>query len=433
MQHPYDEDSWAETDEATHADAFLDELLGRTAYEWAPEAGSLPTLRYLSELPHDLGSLDPGIFNADDSLKFDATLHANLRRKINDNSRLKRMGIALVDLTGGTPRLAAHKPTVHFAGASVPKVAAMYAAHQMRHDLNRLSVAEGTTVLADLLSAADTTWRETQVVPPGTTKTRIPAASIRGLRRLDRLAKLILVRGAKVRTGSLGKPRPAAMFASAGGTPITVEFSSTGESNAALDTIDDEMKVAATRRRAKRKIDGLGFAERMKLMISWSNNYAASTCIRDVGFHYIASVLLQSGLYHPKRAGGLWLGSNYGGGVWRGALLGKGSTQAATAVSLAAFMTMVVKGQLRGSTDMRRMMGTDRFTRSPLADPVAPAISLSKLGLLKGLEMDVALVQKDVCGTTMKYVAAALNGTHERMNHLALLLEQAVRQRNGLA
>ena len=67
-----------------------------------------------------------------------------------------------------------------------------------------------------------------------------------------------------------------------------------------------------------------GFLQRQKLMIGFSNNSAATSCIADIGFPYIASVLMQTGLWDAARGGGLWLGEGYGGPAWRASLLGGG-------------------------------------------------------------------------------------------------------------
>ncbi|MBN1606024.1 MAG: serine hydrolase [Polyangiaceae bacterium] len=414
------------------ADLFFEDLMGPGGarggvlrpelLESAAEAS--PTrVEFLAELPHDLGALDPGIFNADESLKVDAALQASLDAELAAKPSLGSMGIAVVDLTTATPRLAGHESTVMSTGASVPKIAAMYAAHQLLHDLNQLASAKSLGTVDQVFAAAKAEWLKTQAAP-ATHPVPIPAAPLRGAKRLFRHGKLILVDKLKVRIGRFGLARLDSLFESAGGNPIQLKFKSTGQAQIDLERIDCEKKKAT--------IDALGFAERMKLMISWSNNYAASTCIHDVGYLYIASVLLQSGLYHPLRGGGLWLGSDYAGGVWRRALLGIGGTQSTSAIGLAAFMTMLARDQLQGSARMRRLLGSYRRTRSPLADPVAPDDSLSKIGLLSGKEMDVAFIEKAAGATTLRYVAAALNGTSEKMDSLSVALKRIIRSRNGV-
>jgi hypothetical protein len=56
----------------------------------------------------------------------------------------------------------------------------------------------------------------------------------------------------------------------------------------------------------------LEFTERMKLMVRWSDNLAAGTCARDVGFQYMNASLADDGFAENRRNGILWLGGDFG-------------------------------------------------------------------------------------------------------------------------
>ena len=60
------------------------------------------------------------------------------------------------------------------------------------------------------------------------------------------------------------------------------------------------------------KIPGLGFMDRMKLMIRWSDNTAAGSCVHAVGFQYMNSALAADGFADNKANGILWLGGDFG-------------------------------------------------------------------------------------------------------------------------
>ncbi len=74
------------------------------------------------------------------------------------------------------------------------------------------------------------------------------------------------------------------------------------------------------------KIDKLGFQERMYLMVAFSDNYAAHTCIDDLGFNYIGGAMQDAGFYDGDKAG-FWTRSNYNGAKW-GPAIGSGQAEA---------------------------------------------------------------------------------------------------------
>ena len=75
-----------------------------------------------------------------------------------------RIRVALVDLTGGKlfrPDFAGWGSIFATDGASVPKICALYAVHQLQSDLNHLAVTKSITRREDLIRAARAAWQKT--------------------------------------------------------------------------------------------------------------------------------------------------------------------------------------------------------------------------------------------------------------------------------
>lgn len=188
-------------------------------------------------------------------------------------------------------------------------------------------------------------------------------------------------------------------------------------------------------------------------------NYVTSTVVRDLGFLYLASTLLQSGLYDTNRKGGLWLGADYWGSAWRGAL-GKGAAQSATAGSSAAFLTLMVQNRLvspRASEEMRGLLqkvpnmaspGTGSwFWQSLIRLPNGGSLEvlLSKVGLSGGADECAFIkravvdkdgkpvVDKDGNPIVLRYVAVGLRAKKgNELESLILELDRCILANNGL-
>ncbi len=472
---------------------------------WAHEGlGQLTTeelskkLTHLALLPHFVevngkdvpltpGAMDPGIYDGREKYKINDKLQGCLKEVMKKNE-FRHIRVALVDLTKSfnQPEFAASfDHTKQVFVASVAKIAAMLAAFQLRHDLRAVLKQKGAKTLAELFDLVRADWAGTQRDPGGRATLFSPGVSLRG--------KLVLMNGNKIPLGD-GKPkapRLGVVFANVkAGNPVTIEFTSTGENKAKLKTIINEfnqasedldkalnklkeeekkkgnaMRVAEARRKHKErlqkfnqekaKIDALGFLERMRVTIGGlvpASNFAMSTIVRDVGYLYIASTLLQSGLYDTHRNGGLWLGADYWeqSNTWMGPL-GGGSAQSATAGSLAAFMTLLVRRRLvsrEASVGMGRLMKkapnpTHPITFSPfkrglkqLPNKGSLKTVLSKLGFHKGVD-DCAYIEREVdCGKDRKgkkwelphrYVAVGLRAKSEtELEKLILELDKCI-------
>ena len=283
--------------------------------------------------------MDPGIYDGPKKYRvpIGSTLQGFLEGVLIHNKQFGHIKVALVDLTKdiSKPEFAGFNHQVPVSAASVPKIAAMLAAYQLRHDLRALLKKQhkGARDIKELFKLVRQDWTDTQHDRGGRSEVFTSGVALQG--------KLVLVNRSKIPLSEPKAPRLEEVFAAAEGALMSIKFKSTREDKARLETIidqfnlpkekeelrqaekelakakDQSMRKAAQRKlaeaktklaeairtkrsEAKRKLDALGFLERMRVMIGGvtpASNYATSTIVRDVGFLYLASTLLQSGLY----------------------------------------------------------------------------------------------------------------------------------------
>jgi hypothetical protein len=206
------------------------------------------------------------------------TLHDTLKDKIKNLP--PQMGIALVDLGTAAPgnvtgRYAArdnnHKHEKHVY--SLTKLAVMFTAFRLRERLN--NEFAGATDLNDaLVKSIHDSWGATVAK---TTKGRMSGTDFPNVRKIFDLTS--------------GK----------------FEFkSSKWDWDKITKTITD-----AGGHLSKAQVNQIDFLERMRFMIRWSDNMAAGSIIRDMGFCYLFGVLTSEGLYSSSDHG-FWVGSTFG-------------------------------------------------------------------------------------------------------------------------
>ena len=469
----------------------------RGSYVWVNEGlGQSKTeelskkLKFLSLLPHFTiangkyapltpSVMDPKIYDGPANYKIAPKLQDCLK-DVMKKPNLRPIKVALVDLTKGRmqPEFAGsfdHKQQVFVA--SVSKIATMLAAFQLRQDLRVVWKMKHAKTLIELFDRVRNDWAATQHDPGGKAIPFMRGASLRG--------KLVLWNGAQVLLGGPKSPQLETIFRPvlAG---LSIEFSSTGENEAQLQTIAKEFNQAksgydwardrlskekekgnagriaeATRGFQEKlqtlnqeiaKVNALGFWERMGITIGGDvpvSNYTTSTIVRDVGFPYIASTLLQSGLYDTNRSGGLWLGARYWGSSWRGPLEG-GPLQSATAGSLAAFMTLLAQRRLVSPETsgvmqffMRKIPnnpfpGTGSWFEVGLRSLGSLKTVLAKVGLASGGADDCAYIEREVDDgkggkKTLCYVAVGLRAKRgSDLENLIRELDKCILINNGL-
>jgi hypothetical protein len=183
-------------------------------------------------------------------------------------------------------------------------------------------------------------------------------------------------------------------------------------------------------------------------MLRWSNNEAASKCIRALSYPYINGVLSAAGFFDRSSKVGLWLSGDYLNHDWlKGDRAGqplsppwarfqrrKVTNFGGTAFQVARLLTLLAQGRLvdkGSSTEMISIMtgvaGIGSYIRGGLVGAVPPrpfgAIA-SKIGCGDevpppgcGFTHDCAIVRVDRGGDparTIRYVVVALGGHPNR-------------------
>ena len=321
-------------------------------------------LKLLSLLPHSgvLGGTDvpltpslmnPGIYDGPVKYKISDPLQKCLNAVMN-KQEFRHIKVALVDLTKGVsqPEFAGffHKQQVPVANIS--KIAAMLAAFQLRRDLRVALQNKGAKTLNELFAAIRDDWAATQL------DVRAPAQSFTST--ITRRRDLVLLKGATVQLTDPKSPHLERLFGAVPtGDPVVVEFSTTGQDQTRLEQLADDFRDGKPD--SQKNLDELGFRERLRMMMMdriRASNHAASTIVADLGHLYIASTLLQSGLFDPARGGGLWIASNFVGKKWL-AGVAIGGEASATAASVAVFLILLMQDQLvdrDASAEMRDLL-----------------------------------------------------------------------------
>jgi hypothetical protein len=153
------------------------------------------------------------------------------------------------------------------------------------------------------------------------------------------------------------------------------------------------------------KIDKLGFKERMYLMVAFSDNWAAHTCIDDLGFNYIGGALQDAGFYDGDKTG-FWTRSNYNGVKW-GPAIGSGQAEA-----VCRFLCALQLGTLVDKISSNAMLAL--MEKAPNSSgigswilgvlPDSPDELYSKVGVWNGHYSEGVVVNgATVGGTAFKY------------------------------
>lgn len=441
-----------------------EDLTEDLSYAWREETaeGLRKKLKVLSFLPHFVEAggkdvaltpkaSDPGFYDGPDKYKSAPQLQDCLDAVMAKNKgKLDHIRGALVDLTKdpSQPEFAGWKHTSQVFAASVPKTAAMLAAFQLRHDLNVALKKKGAASVPDLFSVVRDDWAATQVDPGGKATPFTSHVSLRG--------KIVLWDGDTKTLTDPKSPNLEHIFKMPPtGLPASIEFTSTGETKDQLQKVIDDFasKDKKMHADAAQALKALGFVERLRIMGGGfvpASNFITSTVVQDIGYAYIASTLLQAGLYDPARGGGLWLGADYFGTNWIAAPAG-GARQSATAGSLAALMTLLARNVLVDPTSSLEFQGLLQKEPNPthptivsffknglktLPDEGSLVKVLSKVGVHEG-DDDCAFIEREV-GTganhkTLRYVAIGLRANKSaELQALILELDKCILRNNGL-
>jgi hypothetical protein len=293
-----------------------------------------------------------------------------------------QMGIALVDLS--------RAPQMSYAGwndtrqiyvASLAKIGAMFAAFQLRQSVRaaakQVPVADADKVF-DAITAA---W-----TPAVSSRTKGRPADF------PRLENIFSI------SGNQGN--------------WTIDFTDAQKDWPEIKKIGDKLPT------------GLGFRDRMKLMIANSNNHAAASCIDDIGFQYLNGALAAVGLFSAGAGGGgLWIALDYGGHWW-GKVAGGGWAQGATASAVAGLLALLETKRLvdaEASKEMRNMMSFKGHYGSWFVGQLTkagrgPSHAYGKIGLDGTLD-DCVVIERSVSiddrMKTLRYAAVGLGASSQ--------------------
>ena len=285
---------------------------------------------------------------------------------LRQDPRFKNMGVQLVDLTTGMNSIGGWNAGATGYAASTVKIAAMFAAFQLRENFSNAAAGIGKDP-DDLIRLVTADWR------PLVENSMAGAA-----KDFPNLKKIFDISGS----------------AAAG---WIIDFSS-------------------------------AFGKNMEAMIGPSKNDAASFCILSLGYQYIAGALAAEGLYSAAD-GGLWLAGDYTPGGRDGKPEPKSkSYQAASAAAMIRFMVLLNGKKLvskKASGEMRKLM-SNHFMKRILADRgVGGTITdhFGKLGIGNdGSYHDVAVIERAEGGKRIHYAVAMLRskgyGTLDKLGDL---------------
>ena len=427
-------------------------------------------------------SMNPAFMTANGVTR-NAALQAIVNRRVLEEGvrapkhpELRRLRFALVDMSGPAksiaPQFSGHDELLQGGLGSMAKLACMFAAFQLKSDLEELSVRKGISVEKDLFTAARDIWTDAQKRDATNVQTLFPADP-----KIEQLGRLIEVDGKTIPV-----PRPFSapdlehIFTSTKSGPgLKLSFrgsdlilvDATGSSTVPHTNARVEAYVRSKGEKIK-QVRQFTFAERLFLMVDDSDGAATHTCIENVSFWYIASSLWQNDLYRPERGGGLWEGSTHDGTFrWRlppSPLKSRAvDFVSATAASMAAMLTLLEQDRLvnpEASSAMKHLMNKDKvglrvldrgrlisvgsYTRSFFSEELERRFRLdrvhSKLGIASALNDGLIVartVRPDPADPSktvpLLYVAAGFDSSSPTNLHtLIVQLDRCILEHNGL-
>jgi hypothetical protein len=247
----------------------------------------------------------------------DDTLSKDLQKVVKLSEDFATFDVAAIDFSGSRPLVGlaagalAPKPPKHLATtfiASMAKLAVLYAAFQMRQDLQ-------TVIKKDKDATKDgkgSYWQLGAGARVAKLKTDLQAYWVQNSKHLGQPENRAKPHGAKIGERSdIGRLERMFDLSELGNGPpdpnkidfvgmrrcgLSRGFAFTSVTQALMHNLDD-LRQHEDEHATAVKIWKLDFAERLWMMTAWSSNVAASACICDVGFAYIQALMHDSGLF----------------------------------------------------------------------------------------------------------------------------------------
>lgn len=263
---------------------------------------------------------------------------------VKTNTKFKDLRFALIDLTGAAPVYFGHNDTKHTFIASTAKIAVLFAAFWLRKTVRENAKGVNASDKNSLFDGLKISWMNTTQQYPGKFSGHAWPPDLHNI--FDATKK------------------------SNGEWDIDFtsdfDYSEFARATALLDVADQHEKPLSV-------INGLGFRDRLELMIGWSDNNAAGSCINAMGFQFVNGCMSAAGFFdnNSSTAGGLWLSGNYAGTAFENDFKNmnpqKITTQGGNGDVLARFMALLIKRKLVDADASQEMLSVmDRIVADEL-------------------------------------------------------------------
>ncbi len=276
-------------------------------------------------------------------------------KKVTAKAKYKRLPFAVIDYTSGTPAYLGNNDKNQTFVASQAKLGVLFAALWLRKTARENARKSTAADLAGVLSELTTKWLQTdKPFPDRFKKNIIPSKTWPP--NLD-----------DIFSGQFSNGEWKLDFTSAhdfrgAGRPASLDFL------VPFDGMSESGEAAKNAKKAA--IGALGFRERLELMVSWSDNIAAFSCVNALGYQFINGCLEAAGFYNrdKTKGGGFWMSKNYDRLGGDGSDFQQVSPQSTTAQIAANAMWLAVKNQLidqESSEDWMLMTEKAYYTNNP--------------------------------------------------------------------
>ena len=325
---------------------------------------------------------------------------------------LRSAGIAIVDLTSGTPRYATTaQQHIDKHIFSLAKLAPLIAVFRLRERLRNQFATDSAKDSKELIAKIEKAWK-----PEVEAKVKHRMATP-DFPRLDRIFDL---------SGAAGRWSFNFIGEIASGTAAdTAKWK-------ALQKIEDEEYNSDLLSIPKKVIEPLNFMDRLKLTIRMSDNMSAGSVASDVGMAYMFGALTTEGLYTVGSNGGhgLWLSNTYGFDKKNMGVEGSGSkgdlTSGGTAFSIAEYFTRLF--HMKSLVDADGCKAMTEILKEKVSEGIGTASVLQRKGGLSKSRVThskIGIGWSRSEGCVVEADITTKTGTAKRVRYIAVVLEVA--------
>jgi hypothetical protein len=218
-------------------------------------------------------------------------------------SKYKNLPFALIDFTGNQPVYLGNNDKKQTFIASMAKIGVLFAALWLRKTVRENARKSTAATLTEVLDELTAKWaNEPKPFSERFKKNTIPSSTWPpDLKQIFQ-----------------GKRLPNGDWQLDFKEDHNFKMPDRRASLAALNTFAKmSEKTEALKKLKRAAINPLGFRDRLELMIGWSDNIGAASCINTLGYQFINGCLEKAGLYNRDKTtgGGKWMSLNYDGAL----------------------------------------------------------------------------------------------------------------------